>query len=154
LSTKTGFGAGNGTDPTEKLLGLHAATREAARKTAAQVNCRRDTRPYRFFWINWTMLAFGLTPTTCPLIWPSLTRRQKLIGKARNNPSGLRFQEQCLLAEHVGFSKRGGKGSHVVYEKDGVEEILTFQDRMRMAKSYQVRQLLAMIEKYQLGEKG
>lgn len=81
-----------------------------------------------------------------------MTRRQKLIEKARNNSAGVRFQEICLLAEHLGFTRRGGKGSHVVYEKDGVEEILTFQDRKGMAKPYQVRQLLAVIEKYGLGE--
>lgn len=56
------------------------------------------------------------------------------------------------MAEHLGFTKRGGKGSHVVYEKEGVEEILTFQDRKGMAKPYQVKQLLAVIEKYRLGE--
>ena len=81
-----------------------------------------------------------------------MTRRQKLIEKARNNPTGVRFQEICLLAEHLGFTKRGGKGSHIVYEKEGVEEILTFQDRKGMAKPYQVKQLLAVIEKYWLGE--
>jgi hypothetical protein len=52
----------------------------------------------------------------------------------------------------MGFVERGGKGSPVVYEKDGVEEILTFQDRKGMAKPYQVRQLLAVIGKYRLGE--
>jgi hypothetical protein len=82
-----------------------------------------------------------------------MTRRRKLIEKVRNNPSGVRFQEICLLAGHQGFTKRGGKGSHVVYEKDGVEEILTFQDREGMAKPYQVKRLLAMIEKYRLGER-
>jgi hypothetical protein len=81
-----------------------------------------------------------------------MTRRQKLIDKARNNPAGFRFREICLLAEHFGFTRRGGKGSHVVYEKDGVEEILTFQDRQGMAKPYQVKQRLAVIEKYRLGE--
>jgi hypothetical protein len=81
-----------------------------------------------------------------------MTRRQKLIDKARNNPAGVRFQEIRLLAEHLGFTKRGGKGSHLVYEKEGVEEILTFQDRKGMAKPYQVKQLLAVIEKYRLGE--
>lgn len=82
----------------------------------------------------------------------AMTRRQKLIDKARNNPAGVRFQEICLLAESLGFTKRGGKGSHIVYEKDGVEEILTFQNRKGMAKPYQVKQLLAVIEKYRLGE--
>jgi len=84
---------------------------------------------------------------------PGMTRRQKLIDKARNNPAGVRFQEICLLAEHMGFTKRGGKGSHIVYEKEDVEEILTFQDRKGMAMPYQVKQPLAVIEKYRLGER-
>jgi hypothetical protein len=81
-----------------------------------------------------------------------MTRRRKLIDKARDNPAGVRFREICLLAEHMGFLKRGGKGSHIVFEKEGVEEILTFQDRKGMAKPYQVKQLLAVIDKYRLGE--
>ena len=96
--------------------------------------------------------CIGMMPLV--VLSPEMTRRQKLFEKARNNPASVRFQELCLLAEHMGFAKRGGKGSHVVYEKEGVEEILTFQNRMGMAKSYQVKQLLAVIEKYQLGEKG
>ena len=81
-----------------------------------------------------------------------MTRRQKLIENAIN-PAGIRIKELCLLAEHMGFQKRGGKGSHVVYEKDGVEEIMTFQDRKGMAKPYQVKQMLAVIEKYRMGER-
>jgi predicted RNA binding protein YcfA (HicA-like mRNA interferase family) len=82
-----------------------------------------------------------------------MTRRQKPIEKIQNNPAGVRFQEICRLAEQLGFTKRGGKGSHIVYEKDGVGEILTFQDRKGMTKPYQVKQLLAVIDKYQLGER-
>ncbi len=81
-----------------------------------------------------------------------MTQKDKLIEKARNNPAGIRFRELCLLAEHVGFLKRDGKGSHVVYEKEGVVEMLTFQERKGMAKAYQVKRLLAAIEKYRLGE--
>ncbi len=84
-----------------------------------------------------------------------MTQRRKLIETCRNNPAGIRFRELCALAEHLGFHKRGGKGSHVVYEKDGVEEILTFQDRNGMAKPYQVKQLITVMEKYDLsGERG
>jgi len=82
-----------------------------------------------------------------------MTRRQKLIEKAMNNPAGIRFKELCLLAEHMGFQKRGGKGSHVVYERDGVEEILTFQNHKGMAKPYPVKQMFAVIGKYRLGER-
>jgi predicted RNA binding protein YcfA (HicA-like mRNA interferase family) len=84
-----------------------------------------------------------------------MTQRQKLIEKSRMNPAGIRFREICLLAEHLGFSRRGGKGSHVVYEREGIVEILTFQDRKGMAKPYQVKQLLAVMNKYDLsGEQG
>ncbi|MBP2678988.1 MAG: YcfA-like protein [Deltaproteobacteria bacterium] len=84
-----------------------------------------------------------------------MTQRQKLIEKRRMNPAGIRFREICLLAEHLGFSRRGGKGSHVVYERDGISEILTVQDRKGMAKPYQVKQLLAVMDKYDLsGERG
>jgi hypothetical protein len=82
-----------------------------------------------------------------------MTQKDKLVEKARNNPAGVRFRELCLLAKYVGFIKRDGKGSHVVYEKEGVVEILTFQDRNGMAKTYQVKQLLAVIEKYRMGER-
>jgi len=84
-----------------------------------------------------------------------MTQRQKLIEKRRMNPAGIRFREICLLAEHLGFSRRGGKDSHVVYERDGISEILTVQDRKGMAKPYQVKQLLAVMDKYDLsGERG
>jgi len=74
-----------------------------------------------------------------------------LLAKARNNPAGIRYRELCSLAEYFGFRKRGGKGSHVVYEKEGIKEILTFQNARGMAKAYQVRQLLAVAGKYRLG---
>jgi predicted RNA binding protein YcfA (HicA-like mRNA interferase family) len=82
-----------------------------------------------------------------------MTRRQKLIEKAMNSPAGFRFKELCLLAEHMGFQKRGGKGSHVVYERDDVEEILTFQNHKGMGKPCQVKQMLVVIGKYRLGER-
>ena len=81
-----------------------------------------------------------------------MTQKDKLIEKARSHPAGVRFRELCLLAEHMGFTRRGGKGSHVVYVKEGVTEILTFQECKGMAKTYQVKQLLSVIERYRLGE--
>jgi hypothetical protein len=54
------------------------------------------------------------------------------------------------LAESFGFEYRGGKGSHEVYSKKGVTDILTFQNVGGMAKHYQVRQFLKIIEEYDL----
>ncbi len=45
---------------------------------------------------------------------------------------------------------RGGKGSHRIYVKSGVFEILNFQNVKGMAKQYQVRQFLNVVDKYNL----
>jgi hypothetical protein len=81
-----------------------------------------------------------------------MTQRDKLLAKARNNPVGIHFRELCSLAERFGFVKRDTKGSQVVYEREGIEEILTFQNAKGMAKAYQVKQFLSVVEKYRLGD--
>ncbi|MDP2765915.1 MAG: hypothetical protein Q8O41_00455 [Candidatus Methanoperedens sp.] len=44
----------------------------------------------------------------------------------------------------------GGKGSHVIYRREGMREMLNFQNVGGWAKPYQVRQLLKIIDKYNL----
>lgn len=83
-----------------------------------------------------------------------MTKSETLPAKARNNPAGVRFSELCLLAERYGFRKKGGKGSHVVYVRDEVEEILVFQNVKGKAKPYQVRQFLTLLDKYRWREQG
>lgn len=75
----------------------------------------------------------------------------KLLGKARNRPQNLRFSELCRLAEALGFEWVHGEGSHRVYGRVGVREVLVFQPRKGgQAKAYQVLQLLELIERYKL----
>ncbi len=52
-----------------------------------------------------------------------------------------------------GFKFRGGKGSHEINVKNGVREMLNFQNIKGKAKPYQVKQLLKIIKKYKLMEK-
>ncbi len=79
-----------------------------------------------------------------------MSKLEKLLEKARATPQNIRFTELCRLAEQFGFSLKGGKGSHRVYSKEGVTDILTFQDVNGMAKPYQVKQFLKVIEEYGL----
>ncbi len=75
----------------------------------------------------------------------------KLLEKARNSPQNLRFSELCNLAEAFGFQWIHGEGSHRVYGRTGVREVLVFQPRKGgQAKPYQVGQLLKLIERYKL----
>jgi hypothetical protein len=79
-----------------------------------------------------------------------MSKAEKLFAKVRNNPQNVRFNEICKLAEAFSFKYKGGKGSHVVYGRKGVTEIINFQNVNGMAKPYQVKQFLKIIEEYAL----
>lgn len=80
-----------------------------------------------------------------------MSKREKLISKARNNPKGLRFDEACKLAELIGFEKKGGSGSHSVYASEGIMEIINLQPRKDgKAKGVQVEQILALMDRFNL----
>ncbi len=56
------------------------------------------------------------------------------------------------LLKYLGFEERI-RGSHRIFTKDGVEEILNLQPKGAKAKPYQVKQVRNVILKYKLGEK-
>lgn len=77
----------------------------------------------------------------------------KLLDELKTNPKKVRFARLCTIAEAFGFQARRGSGSHRIYYRDGVWEILNFQDDSGWAKPYQVRQFIKIIEKYDLSER-
>jgi predicted RNA binding protein YcfA (HicA-like mRNA interferase family) len=48
----------------------------------------------------------------------------------------------------AGFALKRVKGSHHIYTRPGVVEIINVQPKGNAAKPYQVRQVLDVIEKY------
>jgi len=58
----------------------------------------------------------------------------------------------CQLLISLGFDSRI-RGSHHIFSKEGVEEILNLQPKRGKAKPYQVKQVREVILKYQLGDK-
>jgi predicted RNA binding protein YcfA (HicA-like mRNA interferase family) len=62
------------------------------------------------------------------------------------------FEGMCRLLRHLGFEKRT-RGSHHIFTRDGVEEILNLQTKAGRAKPYQVKQVRQVILKYRLGGK-
>jgi predicted RNA binding protein YcfA (HicA-like mRNA interferase family) len=79
-----------------------------------------------------------------------MSKLKKLSDKVRNNPKNVRFDEICKLAEAFGFNYKGGKGSHIVYSKKGIPDIVNFQNVNGMVKPYQVRQFLKIVEEFSL----
>jgi predicted RNA binding protein YcfA (HicA-like mRNA interferase family) len=77
-------------------------------------------------------------------------RCEKLEQQARQNPKGVRFKDACALAECRGFTLRRTSGSHRIYTHPDEERPLPLQpDKNGMAKTYQVKQLLELIDRRQ-----
>jgi predicted RNA binding protein YcfA (HicA-like mRNA interferase family) len=60
------------------------------------------------------------------------------------------FRQMCHLLKILGFQERT-RGSHHIFTKDGVEEIINLQAKASKAKPYQVKQARNLILKYNLG---
>jgi hypothetical protein len=58
--------------------------------------------------------------------------------------AAIRFDELCSLLDRLGFEMRV-KGSHQVFRRAGVEEMINLQRDGGKAKPYQVRQVRAVI---------
>jgi hypothetical protein len=76
--------------------------------------------------------------------------KRKLLQKALTRPASLRFSELTLLAEAFGFECDRVSGSHHIYHRVGVPQLLNLQDVHGKAKAYQVKQLLALVETHDL----
>ena len=70
-----------------------------------------------------------------------------LEGKSDAN---IRFDELRHLLEWLGFEERT-RGSHHIFRRPGVRELITLQREGNKAKVYQVRQVRQVILRYGLG---
>ncbi len=66
-----------------------------------------------------------------------------------SSDANIDFSDMCTLLIRLGFSARV-RGSHHIFSKDGVDEILNLQPRESKAKPYQVKQVRSVIVKYRL----
>ena len=74
----------------------------------------------------------------------------KLLKKALSSPGNLRFEEACALARAFGFCLSRVSGSHHIFAHQNVRELVNLQEVDGKAKPYQVKQLLALVERYNL----
>ncbi|MBU1044536.1 MAG: type II toxin-antitoxin system HicA family toxin [Candidatus Omnitrophica bacterium] len=78
---------------------------------------------------------------------------QAIYAKAQTSPNNITFSELCALIEGVGFEFKRQKGSHRIYKHKAIHYadcLLPVQDRKGNAKPYQVRQVLKIIDSYNL----
>jgi len=78
----------------------------------------------------------------------SKTRQKILSGSADAN---VEFWHLCQLLARLGFEERV-KGSHRIFTREGMEEILNLQPKGGKVKAYQVKQVRNILVKHRLGE--
>ena len=76
--------------------------------------------------------------------------KRKLLAKAITGSKNLRFTEAVRLAEAFGFRLSRVRGSHHVFAHQALRELVNLQEVGGKAKPYQVRQLLDLVERYNL----
>lgn len=79
-----------------------------------------------------------------------MSKFEKIIQKLLSgNDQNFEFNDLCNLLETLGFDNRI-KGSHHIYFKKGITEIINLQPRNKKAKPYQVKQVREILIKYNL----
>ena len=83
-----------------------------------------------------------------------MSKFEKLLFKllSGNTDTNFAFSDLCKLLDELGFERRIN-GSHHIYYKDHIEEIINIQPDKAKAKPYQVKQVRNLIIKYKLTAK-
>lgn len=81
-----------------------------------------------------------------------MSKQKKILLKILSglSDSNIEFDDLLSILKILGFSVRI-KGSHHIFTKDNVEEIINLQPKNNKAKNYQVKQVREIILKYKLG---
>jgi len=77
-------------------------------------------------------------------------KQRKLLEKALAGSKDIRFSEAVVLAEGFGFRLSRTSGSHHIFVHPQVQELVNLQNVHGKAKPYQIRQLLQLVERYDL----
>jgi predicted RNA binding protein YcfA (HicA-like mRNA interferase family) len=82
-----------------------------------------------------------------------MSQKAKLLLKllSGRSDSNLAFDDIVRLLGQLGFTLRV-KGSHHIFTRDGVDEIINLQPKGSLAKPYQVKQVRELILKHQLAD--
>jgi hypothetical protein len=68
----------------------------------------------------------------------------------RGEVANVDFVDLVKLVLALGFEEVGGRGSHRVFARAGVDELVNLQAERGQAKPYQVRQIATVVRRYDL----
>jgi len=75
-------------------------------------------------------------------------KRRKLLQKIIDGSKNIRFAEVVNLVEGFGFKLSRTDGSHHIFVRPDIPELVNIQNVKGKAKPYQIRQFLKLVEKH------
>ncbi|WP_181306535.1 type II toxin-antitoxin system HicA family toxin [Rufibacter sp. XAAS-G3-1] len=83
-----------------------------------------------------------------------MSKYEKLLLKILSGTSdtNIGFDELRNFLLTLGFTERMTGGSHHIFHREGIEEIINIQTKESKAKPYQVKQVRAILLKYKLAK--
>lgn len=75
---------------------------------------------------------------------------RKVLNRILAGSRNIRFADMVGLVEAFGFRLSRVQGSHHIFVRDGVVELINLQEVRGEAKPYQIQQFLKIVERYNL----
>jgi predicted RNA binding protein YcfA (HicA-like mRNA interferase family) len=80
-----------------------------------------------------------------------MSKREKLLSRIKNSQKNIRFDAFCTLMTWFGFALIRVRGSHHLYQHPDLDEVMNVQPtKDNLAKAYQVREFLGVVELHDL----
>ncbi len=76
--------------------------------------------------------------------------RRKLLKKIMGGSKNIRFADMANLVKGFGFELSRTDGSHHIYSRSDIPELVNLQNVKGQAKPYQMRQFLKLVERHNL----
>lgn len=81
-------------------------------------------------------------------------QKRKLLQKLLSGSKNIRFSDASACAEAFGFRLTRVSGDHHIFVHPAIRELVNLQNVDGKAKPYQIKQLLNLIERYNLHMEG
>lgn len=82
-----------------------------------------------------------------------MAKIEKILKKVLTGSKNISFSDFVRLVEGFGFHLSRVRGSHHIFVHPEVRELVNLQNVKGQVKPYQVKQFMALIERYNLGLK-
>jgi len=79
-----------------------------------------------------------------------MSSKEKILQKILSGSKNVRFADMMTLVNAFGFRLSRTKGSHHIFTRTGVYELVNLQNVHGQAKPYQIKQFLSLVERYNL----